>query len=246
MRAIPGIIGPVFMAMVLTITVNPIRGWLLRHGANRAVASLGVFLTVLAIVVGLFVATVVGVVQLATLLPQYSTQIQQELSGLESWLAGLGVTSADIKSLFSSISSGRDRRVRRGAAVQRVGHHLLRAVDGRGADLPRGRRRDLRRTHGEGATRPGTGAERVGGVRQGHPQVLRCRHRVRRDRRGPGRGGVADSGDPGGRVVGVGGFRDQLHPEYRFHHRPDPAGDPRVAGRRAGSWRSRSSSSIAC
>jgi predicted PurR-regulated permease PerM len=106
MRAIPGIIGPVFMAMVLTITVNPIRGWLLRHGANRAVASLGVFLTVLAIVVGLFVATVVGVVQLATLLPEYSTQIQQELSGLESWLAGLGVTSTDIKSLFSSISSG--------------------------------------------------------------------------------------------------------------------------------------------
>ncbi len=106
MRAIPGIIGPVFMALVLTITVNPIRGWLLRRGANRAVASLGVFLTVLAIVVGLFAATVVGVVQLATLLPQYSTQIQQELSGLQSALAGLGVTSADIQSMFSSISTG--------------------------------------------------------------------------------------------------------------------------------------------
>src|SRR6478609_6541431 len=103
MRAIPGIIGPVFMALVLTITVNPIRGWLLRHGANRAVASLGVFLTVFAIVVALFAASIVGVVQLATLLPQYSTQIQQELSGLESWLAGMGVTSTDIQSLFSSI-----------------------------------------------------------------------------------------------------------------------------------------------
>ena len=106
MRAIPGIIGPVFMALVLTITVNPIRGWLLRRGANRAVASLAVFLTVLAILVGLFVAAVVGVVQLATLLPQYSTQIQHELGGLQSWLAGLGVTSTDIQSLFSGTSTG--------------------------------------------------------------------------------------------------------------------------------------------
>jgi AI-2 transport protein TqsA len=106
MRAIPGIIGPIFTALVLTITVNPIRGWLLRRGASRAVASLAVFLTVLAIVVALFVAAVVGVVQLATLMPQYADQIQQELSGLQSWLAGVGVSQADIQSLFSSISPG--------------------------------------------------------------------------------------------------------------------------------------------
>lgn len=104
MRAIPGIIGPIFTALVLTITVNPIRGWLLRRGASKAVASLAVFLTVLIIVVALFLAAIVGVVQLATLMPQYSDQIQQELSGLQSWLAGLGVSQADIQSLFSSIS----------------------------------------------------------------------------------------------------------------------------------------------
>ncbi|MET0862835.1 MAG: AI-2E family transporter [Nakamurella sp.] len=104
MRAIPGIIGPIFTALVLTITVNPIRGWLIRRGASKAVASLAVFLTVLIIVVALFVAAIVGVIQLATLMPQYADQIQQELSGLQSWLAGLGVTQADIQSLLSSIS----------------------------------------------------------------------------------------------------------------------------------------------
>ena len=62
MRAIPDIIGPVFMALVLTITVNPIRGWLIRRGASRGAASLAVFLTVVAIVVGLFAAAVVGLV----------------------------------------------------------------------------------------------------------------------------------------------------------------------------------------
>src|SRR6478609_8249076 len=104
LRAIPGIIGPVFMALVLTITVNPIRGWLIRRGASRAVASLAVFLTVLIIVIGLFVAAIVGIVQLATLLPQYSDQINQQLSGAKSWLAGMGVTQADIESLFSNVN----------------------------------------------------------------------------------------------------------------------------------------------
>ena len=103
LRAIPGIIGPVFMALVLTITVNPIRGWLLRRGASRAVASLAVFLTVLVIIIALFAAAIVGVIQLATLLPQYSDQIQAELSGVKSWLSSIGVTQADIQSILSGI-----------------------------------------------------------------------------------------------------------------------------------------------
>ena len=104
MRAIPAIIGPVFLALVLTITVNPVRGWAMRHGASRAVAALAVFFTVLAIVVDLFAAAIVGIIQLASLLPQYADQIQQELSGVQSWLTGLGVTQADVQSLLSSIS----------------------------------------------------------------------------------------------------------------------------------------------
>ena len=103
LRAIPGIIGPVFMALVLTITVNPIRGWLIRRGASRAVASLAVFLTVLVIIIALFAAAIVGVIQLATLLPQYSDQIQAELSGVKSWLSSIGVTQADIQSILSGI-----------------------------------------------------------------------------------------------------------------------------------------------
>jgi AI-2 transport protein TqsA len=105
MRAIPDIIGPVFMALVLTITVNPIRYWLIRHGASRGLASLAVFLTVLAIVVGLFAAAVVGIVQLAALLPQYSDQIQQQLDGISSWLEGMGISQTDIQETFSGVDT---------------------------------------------------------------------------------------------------------------------------------------------
>ena len=104
MRAIPDIIGPVFLALVLTITVNPIRGWLIRKGVSRGLASLAVFLTVFAIVAGLFTAAIVGVVQLATLMPQYSGQIQEQLDSLTSRLAGMGISEADLQSLLSSVS----------------------------------------------------------------------------------------------------------------------------------------------
>ncbi len=103
MRAIPGIIGPIFTAVVLMITVDPVRTVLLRKGAPRWSASLVAFLTVLVIVVGLFAAAIVGVVQLATLLPQYSAEFQQELSGIQSWLAGMGVSQADIQSALSGV-----------------------------------------------------------------------------------------------------------------------------------------------
>ncbi|MGZ8802157.1 MAG: AI-2E family transporter [Mycobacterium sp.] len=104
LQAISEIIGPVFLALVLTVTVDPIRVWLIRHGWSRALASFTVFLIVMLIIVGLLVAAVFGLVQLATLMPQYADQIQQELAGVRSWLAGLGVTTSDIQSMLSSIS----------------------------------------------------------------------------------------------------------------------------------------------
>ena len=103
MRAIPGILGPVFLALVLTILVDPIRGLLLRHHAPRWLASIAAFLAGLLIVVGLVVATALGIVRFVQLIPQYADEWQQSLAGLQSWLAGLGLTSTDIQSMLSDI-----------------------------------------------------------------------------------------------------------------------------------------------
>ena len=32
---VPGILAPIFLAVVLTVSVNPIRGWMIRKGAPR-------------------------------------------------------------------------------------------------------------------------------------------------------------------------------------------------------------------
>jgi len=103
MRAIPGILGPVFLALVLTILVDPIRGLLLRHYAPRWLASIAAFLAGLLIVVGLVVATALGIVRFVQLIPQYADEWQQSLADVQSWLAGLGLTSTDIQSMLSDV-----------------------------------------------------------------------------------------------------------------------------------------------
>ncbi len=102
-RAVPGILGPIFLALVLTITVDPLRAYLIRKGAPRWLATLAVLLGVYAIVIGLFAAAILGIAQLASLLPQYADQLQQQLSGLKSWVASMGVTQADVEKLLGSV-----------------------------------------------------------------------------------------------------------------------------------------------
>jgi len=102
-HAVPDLIGPIFLALVLTITVDPLRGMMIRRGAPRWLATLVVILGVYAIIIGLVVAAAVGVAQFIGLLPQYADQLQSELTGLRSWLAGMGVTQDQIQSMLSSI-----------------------------------------------------------------------------------------------------------------------------------------------
>jgi predicted PurR-regulated permease PerM len=102
-HAIPNILGPIFMAVVLVVTVDPLRSGLIRRGAPKWLATLAVILGIYVIVIGLFLAAIVGIAQLAALLPQYADQFQTELNGIKSWLAGMGVSQADIQQAISGI-----------------------------------------------------------------------------------------------------------------------------------------------
>jgi predicted PurR-regulated permease PerM len=107
MRAIPDIIGPVFLAVVLTITVDPIRGMVMRWGAPRWLATLAVVIAVYAIVIGLMVGVVVGVAQFATLMPQYADQIQAQLASFSDWLTSIGLSQQKIQDMVQSIDTSK-------------------------------------------------------------------------------------------------------------------------------------------
>ncbi|MGK2876015.1 MAG: AI-2E family transporter [Nocardioides sp.] len=106
-RATSGILGPVFLALVLTITVHPVRGWLSRRGLPDWLASVAAVLAVYLLIVLLAIALVVSVAQLATVLPSYGPKIQDHLSSATSWLGDRGVGTSQIDTMIQSLDVGK-------------------------------------------------------------------------------------------------------------------------------------------
>ena len=106
LRAVQGIIAPVFTALVLTITVYPIRTWMRRKGAPSWLATLVLVLGVYAVLGGLVVALIWGAARFATILPQYTAEMQSTIAGLKAWVASFGIGADQIQSMLSAINSG--------------------------------------------------------------------------------------------------------------------------------------------
>ena len=90
--------------MVLIVTVDPLRGWMIRHGSPRWLATLVVIIGVFSIIIGLIVATLFGIAQLVTILPQYADKFQAQMASLQSWLAGLGINQSTLDAMFKGIN----------------------------------------------------------------------------------------------------------------------------------------------
>jgi AI-2 transport protein TqsA len=98
------ILGPIFLAFVLTVVAHPIIGALVRRGVRRAFA---VAIAVLVVDGGLIAFALVLVVsfgQLATVLPEYSDEWQHLLDDLRSTLAGVGIGPQQVEDALRSIT----------------------------------------------------------------------------------------------------------------------------------------------
>jgi predicted PurR-regulated permease PerM len=79
-RSISDIIGPAFLALVITISLHPIRLWLEgRHRLPEWAASLVMLVAACGLLLALTLALVVAVARLADLLPQYTDQMQDSV-----------------------------------------------------------------------------------------------------------------------------------------------------------------------
>ena len=83
--------GPVFLALVLTVAVSPLRRPLVRHGVPSPVATVVTMVAVLAILLGLAGAMTLSLAKLATLLPTYRTEFDELVDDMQGALTGLGV-----------------------------------------------------------------------------------------------------------------------------------------------------------
>ena len=107
LRSVSGIVGPAFLALVLTIAALPIRTRVTRRGAP---AWVGTLLTVLVVYLGLVLLSVtmlVAAARFASLVPSYDDELASLLDGVRTLLADLGVDSAQIQALLGSFDLSR-------------------------------------------------------------------------------------------------------------------------------------------
>jgi AI-2 transport protein TqsA len=105
-RSIADIVGPVFLGLVITICLHPIRIWLERHRLPELVASIVLLVAAYLLLFLLTLALIVSVAQLAELLPQYSARLSEVVADAGNALRSLGVQQAQIDAVVSAVDPG--------------------------------------------------------------------------------------------------------------------------------------------
>lgn len=105
-RSVGGILGPAFLAIVLIITMYPLRGWLVRWKVPGPVASLILLLSVYTLLVLVTLALVISVGRLVQLIPTYSDEINGYIADGADWLETQGVGSEQVRTITDSFDVG--------------------------------------------------------------------------------------------------------------------------------------------
>ena len=107
LRGISDLIGPVFLALVLTIAAHPLRGWLQRKRLPGWLATLVMTVTVYIFLLVFAFALVLATAEFAALLPTYKDQLASTVQDVTSWLTNFGVKEAEIEAIASSFDVGK-------------------------------------------------------------------------------------------------------------------------------------------
>ncbi|MGW6175198.1 AI-2E family transporter [Arthrobacter sp. NPDC055138] len=105
--AIRGIFTPIFLALVITICVHPVRRWLQQHGVPRGVATGATIAAGFAVLIGLSVVLLAALAQFSALLPQYAPQLHQLGASIAQMLESVGVGSEQAQTVLQAFTPGR-------------------------------------------------------------------------------------------------------------------------------------------
>lgn len=100
--AAASIIAPVFLALILTICVHPLRVALERRGVPRGIATGSVITAVTLLLLAFGYAVLVAFGQFAALLPEFTDEISEWGADVAAWLASIGIGPDDAESLFAN------------------------------------------------------------------------------------------------------------------------------------------------
>ena len=101
------IVGPVFLALLLSIVVQPVRRFPVRHGLPAWLGTALSLVAVYAMVVGLVAILVISGVQLAGLLTDYQPQFEATVKSLSTKLEAAGISQAQLQAVASQANPGK-------------------------------------------------------------------------------------------------------------------------------------------
>ncbi|GII80469.1 AI-2E family transporter [Sphaerisporangium rufum] len=105
-KAVDSIVGPVVLALVLTIAVSPIRDLLRRRNAPHWLVVAVPLATVITMLLGMVAILTTAVVQMAVLLPGYAPQFNQLTADAQKWAAERGI-EPQVNKALQSIDPGK-------------------------------------------------------------------------------------------------------------------------------------------
>ncbi|MBL1075959.1 AI-2E family transporter [Nocardia sp. 2] len=107
MKLSAGMLGPIFLALMLTVAVQPIQSWAQRRGLPPWLGMVGAVIAVVVIIFGIVGMLAVSIAQLATILPGYADKLQDLLAGVRDLLKQFGVGGKPIQEMLSNIDMGK-------------------------------------------------------------------------------------------------------------------------------------------
>jgi len=102
-RSFAAIVGPVFLALVLTIAVSPLRRLLVRRRVKGWLAALIALVVANAFLLGVTAALAYSVAKLATLLPQYEDKFAAMVDDARGWLSDRGIGDEQLQAALHKI-----------------------------------------------------------------------------------------------------------------------------------------------
>jgi predicted PurR-regulated permease PerM len=106
-RSAAWLVGPVFLALVIVITVHPLAARLRDRGLPGWAATTLLVLLVYGVLLVLAGVVVVSLARLATLLPSYAPQFNDLLASITAELARFGVGPAQLRAIVGALDYGR-------------------------------------------------------------------------------------------------------------------------------------------
>lgn len=105
-RGSAGIVAPSMLALVLTIAVLPIASWARRHGWPGWLGTLTALVAAYAILLVMLIGTVVCLIRLVDLLPQYSGDATQLTNQAHDALSRVGLGTQQMQDVLSKVNIG--------------------------------------------------------------------------------------------------------------------------------------------